>query len=79
MDMEIHRQEITLDDRIKYIEQITANQKLNKGNFSWTAAFFFLLVGACIGAWLSSYLNKREEKKNKEILGPLFPKLEAFK
>jgi hypothetical protein len=61
--MEIHLQEISLNDRLEYIESISANQEANNIETPWSYIIGCTIGGIIIGLLISSVLYRSEKKR----------------
>lgn len=66
--MEIQLREISLADRLQYLESITANQESKKITIPWTMAIACTIGGVILGLLVNSILTQRKEDKTQQIL-----------
>lgn len=64
--MEIQLREISLADRLQYLESITANQESNKITIHWTMVIACTIGGVIIGLVVNSILTQRKEDKTQQ-------------
>ncbi|HOZ68411.1 MAG TPA: hypothetical protein PK328_03575 [Chitinophagaceae bacterium] len=64
--MEIQLREISLADRLQYLESITANQESNKVTNPWTMVIACTIGGLIIGLVVYSILTHREKEKSQQ-------------
>ncbi len=64
--MEIQLREISLADRLQYLESITANQESNKRTIHWTMVIACTIGGVIIGLVVNSILTQRKEDKTQQ-------------
>jgi hypothetical protein len=66
--MEIQLREISLADRLQYLESITANQESNKVTNPWTMVIACTIGGVIISLIINSILTQRKEDKTQQYL-----------
>lgn len=65
--MEIQFKEISLAERLQYLESITANQESKKINNPWVTVAFCTIGGVLIGLIVYSIMTQREKEKTQEV------------
>lgn len=66
--MEIQLREISLADRLQYLESITANQEAKKITIPWTMVIACTISGVILGLLVKSILTQRKEVKTQQNL-----------
>lgn len=61
--MEVEIKPICLEDRMKYIQTISANQKVNDKKFPWLIAIVAFLIGGGAVLAICSYKKKKSKEK----------------
>lgn len=65
--MEIQFKEISLAERLQYLESISANQQSKKINNPWVTVFVCTIGGILIGLAVYSLWSQREKEKTHEV------------
>ena len=61
--MEIEVKPIDIDDRLCYLNDISANQKDNTKKFSWVAFIAGIIGGFLLGLGMGEKVRKQKEQK----------------
>jgi len=64
--MEIQLREISLAERLQYLESISANQEAKKIIIPWTMVIACTIGGLIIGLVVNSILTHREKEKSQQ-------------
>jgi len=64
--MEIQLREISLAERLQYLESISANQEAKKFIIPWTMVIACTIGGVIIGLVVNSILTHREKEKSQQ-------------
>lgn len=66
--MEIQFREISLAERLQYLESISANQEAKKNKIPWTMVIACTIGGVIIGLLVNSILTQRKKDKLQQNL-----------
>ncbi len=61
--MEVEINPISLDDRLKYIQQISSNQVAKKPKFQWTTAILCFVTGVIVVVGVLEYRKRQQQRK----------------